>query len=200
MLPPWGQTVLLLLSFSESKPFTYVQCEDSWPHLLHGGALSRSYENMDGRYRNGGRGIHSVHDLDVVCRQRRNNMCSVWTQNHWTWSAHFHMLVSVLIPPKRWTDLIIFVFVSVFRSQSTVLNLFSSLPLFFYATWTFTLAAQIMEWSTYPIILCLLEFRLSDCVKRERGVKWYLVPVCHIVCGLFATLCTGPQGHTHIII
>ncbi len=67
----------------------------------------------------------------------------------------------------------------------------------------FYLAAQTMEWSTYPIILCvclcmcLLVFHLSDCVKRERRVKWYLVPVCHIVCGLFATLCTGPQGHTH---
>ncbi len=81
------------------------------------------------------------------------------------------MLVSVLIPPKRWTDLIIFVFVSVFRSQSTVLKLFSSLPLFFLCNMNFYLAAQIMEWSTYPIILCLLEFRLSDCVKRERGVK-----------------------------
>ncbi len=68
----------------------------------------------------------------------------------------------------------------------------------FLCNMNFYLAAQIMEWSTYPIILCL-EFRLSDCVKRERGVKWYLVPVCDIVCGLFATLCTGPQGHTHII-
>lgn len=79
--------------------------------------------------------------------------------------------------------------------------LFAAFIYFFLWNMNFCLAAQKMEWNTYPIILCvclcLLVFRPSDCVKKERCVKWYLVPVCHVVCGLFATLCTGPQGHTH---
>lgn len=135
MLPPRGQTVILPLPshfLSESKPFTHIQCEDSRSRLLHGGALSRSYENMDGRYRNGGGGIHSVHDLDVVCLQRRNNMCSVWIWKPLdlicTLSSHAGFSTD---SAKRWTD-IIFVFVSIFQSQYTVLMLSSSLPLYFF--------------------------------------------------------------------
>lgn len=155
---------------------------------------------MDGRYRNGGRGIHSVHDLDVVCRQRRNNMCSVWTQkpldlictlSH----AGFSIDSSQTLDWSYYFCVRICFSISIHSIEAFLFAAFV-----FLCNMNFYLAAQIMEWSTYPIILCVLEFRLSDCVKRERGVKWYLVPVCDIVCGLFATLCTGPQGHTHIII
>lgn len=156
---------------------------------------------MDGCYRNGGRGIHSVHDLDVV---REGIICAVCgLKNHWTWSALFHMPVSVVIPPNAGLILLFFALVSVFDLNPQYWSFSLRCLYIFLCNMNFYLAAQTMEWSTYPIILCvclcmcLLVFHLSDCVKRERRVKWYLVPVCHIVCGLFATLCTGPQGHTH---
>lgn len=135
---------------------------------------------------------------------REGIICAVCgLKNPWTWSALIHMLISVMIPPNP-ELIILFLHSYQFSNLNPQYWSFSLHYLYIYiflCNMNFCLAAQKMEWNTYPMILCvwlcLLVFRLSDCVKRERRVKWYLVPVCHVVCGLFVILCTGPQGHTH---
>lgn len=47
----------------EPQPLTDVLRKDPWQALLHGGPLRRSHENMDGRDRDGSRGLHAVHEL-----------------------------------------------------------------------------------------------------------------------------------------
>lgn len=45
--------------------------------------------------------------------------------------------------------------------------------------------------------VCVCVFCVSSvCIKRAKCVIWYSVPMCHVVCGLFVSLCTGPQGRT----
>lgn len=47
----------------ESEPVADVLREDPRPALLHGGAVGRGHEDLDGRDRDGGGGIHTVHEL-----------------------------------------------------------------------------------------------------------------------------------------
>lgn len=47
----------------EPQPLPDVLREDPRPALLHGGAVSRGHEDLDGRDRHRSRGIHAVHEL-----------------------------------------------------------------------------------------------------------------------------------------
>lgn len=51
------------MSLPESEPLPDLLREDPRPALLHGGPLSGGHEDLDGRDRHGGGGIHAVHEL-----------------------------------------------------------------------------------------------------------------------------------------
>lgn len=91
------------------------------------------------------------------------------------------------------------------RSQSTVFGRFSAALVLYL---NFYLAAQMMEHISYYyncwcVCVCVnvsvsFLFLLSVCI--EQNVLCDIQCQCAtVVCGLFVTLCTGPQGHTHYI-
>lgn len=47
----------------EPEPLPDLLCEDPRPALLHGGPLGGGHEDLDGRDRHRGGGIHAVHEL-----------------------------------------------------------------------------------------------------------------------------------------
>lgn len=63
VLHDWGSILSCLMCPPEPEPLPDLLREDPRPALLHGGPLGGGHEDLDGRDRHRGGGIHAVHEL-----------------------------------------------------------------------------------------------------------------------------------------
>lgn len=89
----------LFLCIPEPEPLPDLLRKDSRPALLHGGPLSRGHEDLDGRDRHRGGGIHAVHELrDTHVAQRARSMSRSFRQGP---SHHRLYRPSLFSSPQR---------------------------------------------------------------------------------------------------